>query len=138
MLKALHHKMRCFFLLPKCNLIFTSPGGFCNGCPEELYYRTHKCFILFFSFFFQFFKSQIPASLIGILTKYSICSLGNQAVPHRNHKGSSRTGGGECTSWTAPLFSRVKVKDFLKGEVRILFRVGRSLSAGNCSRHSQY
>lgn len=58
----------------------------------------HTSVLLYFFLFFQFFKSQIPASLIGILTKYSICSLGNQAVPHRNHKGSSRTGGGECTS----------------------------------------
>lgn len=83
MLKALHHNIECFFALPKCNLVLASPWVFCNMCPKERYYGTVKNKM----YSFLVFKNQALASLISNLTRYSICSLGNQSSSPETIKG---------------------------------------------------
>lgn len=102
MLKALHHNMQCFPGLPKCNLVLVSPRVFCNVCPEELYYGIVETQ----TYSSQFFRSRVPASLISNLTRYRICSLGNQSSSHKNHKRESRAAGESGYLWTDALFSQ--------------------------------
>lgn len=106
MLKALHHDALCLPALPKCNLVLASPWVFCKVCPEELYYGTVKTE----TYFSQCFTNQVPASLIRNLTKYRVCSLGNQSSSHRNHKGTSRAAEVSGSLWKAPLFSQWRLK----------------------------
>ena len=60
--------------------------------------------------FFAFFTNQAPASLISNLTRYSICSLGNQSSSHRSHKRASRAAGVSGSFWKAPLFPQLRLR----------------------------